>query len=76
MATGKSIQFKFILKEKKGDSIWLPGSDRVIQTWETVNTITVCEDWKEIAEANQLAEPDKEPPNGKKRLNPVNLDLL
>ncbi|XP_027908312.1 uncharacterized protein LOC114167424 isoform X1 [Vigna unguiculata] len=68
MPAGKLIQFKFILKGKEGDIIWQPGSDRVIQTWETVNTITVCEDWEyaelqTIAEADQLAEPDKETPN-------------
>ncbi|BAT97219.1 hypothetical protein VIGAN_09060300 [Vigna angularis var. angularis] len=66
MLVGKSIQFKFILKGKEGDIIWQPGSDRVIHTWETVNTITVCEDWEneelqKITEEERLAEPDKEP---------------
>ncbi|XP_014516815.1 uncharacterized protein LOC106774358 [Vigna radiata var. radiata] len=66
MPVGKSIQFKFILKGKEGDIIWQPGPDRVINTWETVNTITVCEDWEnaelqKITEEDQLAEPDKEP---------------
>ncbi|KAK7349848.1 hypothetical protein VNO77_07609 [Canavalia gladiata] len=42
---GKSIQFKFILKGKGGDIIWQPGLDRVIHTWETLNRITVYEDW-------------------------------
>lgn len=66
MPVGKSIKFKFILKGKEGDIIWQPGSDRVIHTWETVNTITVCEDWenaelRKITEEDQPAEPDKEP---------------
>ncbi|KOM51814.1 hypothetical protein LR48_Vigan09g047300 [Vigna angularis] len=66
MLVGKSIQFKFILKGKEGDIIWQPGSDRVIQTWETVNTITVCEDWEneelqKITEEERLTKPDKEP---------------
>ncbi|XP_028770477.1 uncharacterized protein LOC114743941 isoform X2 [Neltuma alba] len=42
---GKRIQYKFILKERKGDVIWQPGSDRLMQTWETVNGISVFEDW-------------------------------
>ncbi|XP_054784295.1 uncharacterized protein LOC129291130 [Prosopis cineraria] len=42
---GKTIQYKFILKERKGNVIWQPGSDRFIQTWETVNDISVFEDW-------------------------------
>ncbi|XP_061362810.1 uncharacterized protein LOC133306500 [Gastrolobium bilobum] len=57
MPTGKSIQFKFILKGKGGDIIWQPGSDRIINTWETVNRITVCEDW-ENAELQKIIEED------------------
>lgn len=63
---GKAIQFKFILKGKEGDITWQPGSDRVIHTSETMNGITVCEDWEnaelqKITEDDHLAEPDKEP---------------
>ncbi|XP_019186921.1 PREDICTED: uncharacterized protein LOC109181549 isoform X2 [Ipomoea nil] len=44
--TGKSIAYKFILKEADKDIIlWQPGPDRMVETWETSNTITVCEDW-------------------------------
>ncbi|KAK7273705.1 hypothetical protein RIF29_14764 [Crotalaria pallida] len=62
---GKSIQFKFILKGKAGDIIWQPGSDRVIQTWETRRRIIVCEDWEngelqKIIEEDQLAQSNEE----------------
>ncbi|CAJ1949046.1 unnamed protein product [Sphenostylis stenocarpa] len=62
---GKSIQFKFILKGKEGDIMWQPGSDRMIHTSETMNRITVCEDWEnaelqKIMDEDQLAEPEKE----------------
>ncbi|KAI4353291.1 hypothetical protein L6164_002252 [Bauhinia variegata] len=43
---GKSIQFKFLLKEATGNIIWQPGSDRVIHTWESMTSVTVCEDWE------------------------------
>ncbi|KAJ1437409.1 Immunoglobulin-like fold [Sesbania bispinosa] len=57
---GKTIQFKFILKREEGDVIWQPGSDRIIHTWETMNRITVFEDWEnaqlqKIIEEDQLA---------------------
>ncbi|TKY63476.1 Cyclomaltodextrin glucanotransferase [Spatholobus suberectus] len=55
MPAGKSIQFKFILKGKGGNIIWQPGSDRMIQTWETINRIIVCEDW-ENAELQKIIE--------------------
>ena len=66
MPAGKSIQFKFILKGKGGGIIWQPGSDRVINTLETMNRITVSEDWEnaelqEIIEEDQLAQPNEEP---------------
>ncbi|CAJ2655993.1 unnamed protein product [Trifolium pratense] len=57
MPAGKSIQYKFILKGKEGDIIWQPGSDRIIQTWETMNRIIVCEDW-ENAELQKIIEED------------------
>ncbi|GLT37592.1 hypothetical protein SLA2020_119000 [Shorea laevis] len=43
---GKSINFKFILKSSSGEIIWQPGQDRNLTTWESENTITVCEDWE------------------------------
>ncbi|KAJ7942553.1 Phosphoglucan, water dikinase, chloroplastic [Quillaja saponaria] len=62
---GKTIQFKFILKgegEGEGDGdeneiMWQPGSDRILKTWETKNTITVCEDW-DNAELQKIIEED------------------
>ncbi|XP_057498879.1 uncharacterized protein LOC130783326 [Actinidia eriantha] len=42
---GKSIQYKFILKGKTGNILWQPGPDRILQTWETNNTISVSADW-------------------------------
>ncbi|KAJ1411321.1 Immunoglobulin-like fold [Sesbania bispinosa] len=58
MPAGKSIQFKFILKGKEGSIIWQPGSDRIMETWETLNRITVCEDW-ENAELQKIVEEDQ-----------------
>lgn len=61
----KSIQFKFILKEKDGNIVWQPGSDRIIRPWETMSRITVCEDWEDaelqkIVEENQLAQENEQ----------------
>ncbi|KAK1256694.1 hypothetical protein QJS04_geneDACA024378 [Acorus gramineus] len=42
---GKEIHFKFILRGRTGEILWQPGPDRVLQTWETENTIVVSEDW-------------------------------
>ncbi|KAK9159047.1 hypothetical protein Scep_005621 [Stephania cephalantha] len=53
--TGKSIQFKFILKGATGEIVWQPGPDRVLQTWETKNLIVVSEDW-ENAEIQKIME--------------------
>ncbi|KAI5392031.1 uncharacterized protein LOC127105164 isoform X1 [Lathyrus oleraceus] len=58
MPAGKSIQYKFILKGIEDDIIWQPGSDRIIQTWETMNRIIVYEDW-ENAELQKVIEEDK-----------------
>ncbi|PRQ42963.1 putative phosphoglucan, water dikinase [Rosa chinensis] len=52
---GKSIQFKFILKGSAGNILWQPGPDRIFQTWETENTITVSEDWGD-AELQKITE--------------------
>ncbi|KAJ6968867.1 hypothetical protein NC653_036749 [Populus alba x Populus x berolinensis] len=46
---GKSIQFKFILKGIAEKIFWQPGPDRILQTWETSNTIVVWEDWEDAA---------------------------
>ncbi|EXC23671.1 hypothetical protein L484_015581 [Morus notabilis] len=55
---GKSIQFKFILKDSTGEIVWQPGPNRVFQTWETKNTITVSEDW-ENAELQTVSEEEQ-----------------
>uniref|UniRef100_A0A2N9HVM8 CBM20 domain-containing protein n=1 Tax=Fagus sylvatica TaxID=28930 RepID=A0A2N9HVM8_FAGSY len=60
MPIGKSIQFKFILKGSAEKILWQPGPDRIFKTWETKNTITVCEDWEnpefqKVIEEEQLA---------------------
>ncbi|KAK3015512.1 hypothetical protein RJ639_005394 [Escallonia herrerae] len=52
---GKSIKFKFILKEGTDYVLWQPGPDRILQTWETEKTIIVWEDW-ENAELQNLTE--------------------
>ena len=60
MPIGKSIQFKFILKGSAEKILWQPGPDRIFETWETKNTITICEDWEnpefqKVIEEEQLA---------------------
>lgn len=54
---GKTIQFKFILRERTGQIVWQPNPDRIFQTWETKNTITVFEDWED-AEEQKITEED------------------
>lgn len=66
MPAGKSIQYKFIMKGKGGNIIWQPGSDRIVNTWETVNRIIVCEDWEnaelqKIIEEDEASQPNEEP---------------
>ncbi|KAF5476245.1 hypothetical protein F2P56_007979 [Juglans regia] len=61
---GKAVKFKFILKEITGNIVWQPGPDRIFQTWETENMVTVCEDWdnaefQKIIEEEQLADPNE-----------------
>lgn len=51
------IQFKFILRDTAGRISWQPGPDRIIQTWETKNTISVYEDW-DTAEFHKITEED------------------
>ncbi|KAK9986075.1 hypothetical protein SO802_031026 [Lithocarpus litseifolius] len=70
---GKSIQFKFILKGNAGKILWQPGPDRFFKTWETKNTIIVCEDWEnpefqKVIEGEQLANQNEQPT--------VNSDIL
>ncbi|CAH1418624.1 unnamed protein product [Lactuca virosa] len=44
---GKCIKFKFIMQESNGNFMWQPGPDRMLECWETVNIITLCEDWED-----------------------------
>ncbi|XP_038688434.1 uncharacterized protein LOC119987567 [Tripterygium wilfordii] len=44
---GKPILYKFILKGSTGNILWQPGPDRVFKPWETMETITVREDWED-----------------------------
>ncbi|KAK7339863.1 hypothetical protein VNO77_20549 [Canavalia gladiata] len=55
---GKLIQFKFVLKRKQGDVVWMPGPDRILHTWENMNKITVCVDW-ENAQFQKIIEEDE-----------------
>ncbi|KAH0632170.1 hypothetical protein KY289_035112 [Solanum tuberosum] len=43
--SGKTISYKFIMTVDDETILWQQGPDRIIQTWETKNTITVSEDW-------------------------------
>lgn len=57
---GKSIQFKFILRDISGEFTWQPGPDGILKTWETTKTIIVMPDWdnadnQEIIEEDPLA---------------------
>lgn len=51
----KCIKFKIILKQGPENIIWQPGPDRILQTWETENTITISEDW-ESADCQKILE--------------------
>uniref|UniRef100_A0A1D1YZV9 Glucoamylase n=1 Tax=Anthurium amnicola TaxID=1678845 RepID=A0A1D1YZV9_9ARAE len=62
MPVGKEIKFKFLLRSLSGKIKWQPGPDRVLQTWETTNTIVVAGDWEneidpKIAEEGSLVIP-------------------
>ncbi|KAK4730464.1 hypothetical protein R3W88_023452 [Solanum pinnatisectum] len=43
--SGKTISYKFIMTVDNETILWQQGPDRILQTWETKNTITVSEDW-------------------------------
>ncbi|XP_010543884.1 PREDICTED: uncharacterized protein LOC104816652 [Tarenaya hassleriana] len=62
LPVGKSIEFKFILKGKTGIILWQPGQNRVFETLETSNTITICEDW-ENADLQSIFEEELVPVN-------------
>ncbi|XWS59943.1 hypothetical protein CRYUN_Cryun08bG0165500 [Craigia yunnanensis] len=53
---GVSIQFKFILKTSTGNLLWQPGPDRILKSWETENTIILCEDWEEAEHQKVIEE--------------------
>lgn len=39
------IKYKFIHRGNNGAILWQPGTDRLLQTWETEKIISVSEDW-------------------------------
>lgn len=43
--SGKTISYKFIMTVDDKTILWQQGPDRILQPWETKNTITVSEDW-------------------------------
>ncbi|XVF76802.1 hypothetical protein PTKIN_Ptkin13bG0296200 [Pterospermum kingtungense] len=53
---GISIQFKFILKTNTRRLLWQPDPDRKFKSWETENTIIVCEDWEEAEHQKVIEE--------------------
>ncbi|XP_022748185.1 uncharacterized protein LOC111297858 [Durio zibethinus] len=53
---GVSIQFKFVLKTRTGNLLWQPDPDRIFKSWETENTIIVCEDWEKAEEQKVIEE--------------------
>ncbi|OMO97576.1 Carbohydrate binding module family 20 [Corchorus olitorius] len=60
---GKTIQFKFLLKDSDGKLLWQPGPDRIFKSWDTEKTIIVLEDWEnaedqKVMEEEQLANQD------------------
>ncbi|XP_042516476.1 uncharacterized protein LOC122090820 [Macadamia integrifolia] len=57
LPVGKSVQFKFILEGTDGEVVWQPGADRLVQTWETKNTIIVSEDWENPEIQKVIEEP-------------------
>lgn len=71
--TGKCIKFKIILKAGPENIIWQPGPDRTLQTWETENTITVCEDWDDAELQKVLEEEPTSTPNEEFTINAENI---
>ena len=53
---GLSIQFKFVLKTSNVHLFWQPGPDRIFKSWETENTIIVCENWEEAEHQKVIEE--------------------
>ncbi|KAJ4979083.1 hypothetical protein NE237_009863 [Protea cynaroides] len=55
LPVGKTVHFKFILEGTSGEVVWQPGPDRIVQTWDTDNTIIVLDDW-ENSELQKITE--------------------
>lgn len=70
---GKSIQYKFILKGSTGNIVWQPGPDRILQTWDTNNKISVSEDW-ENPQLQMLIE--EEPTSDGEPQSTINSEIL
>ncbi|CAL0304441.1 unnamed protein product [Lupinus luteus] len=66
---GKTIQFKFLLKGKTGDIIWQPGPDRILHTWESMDRVTICEDWDNAGSQKLIQEYQHALPYSNEELN-------
>ncbi|PHU07033.1 hypothetical protein BC332_23522 [Capsicum chinense] len=71
--SGKIISYKFIKKLDDDSILWQQDPDRILQTWETKNTITVYEDW-ENAELQTIIE--EEPGSEQSEESAVNPEIL
>ncbi|CAN4106111.1 unnamed protein product [Withania somnifera] len=69
--SGKTISYKFIMKVDDESILWQQGPDRMLQPWDTKNTITVSEDW-DNAELQTIIE--EEP--GTEEESAVNPEIL
>lgn len=75
------INYKFILKEITGTVSWQPGPDRVLETWDTANTISVTGDWEipefQIIDEEEVVDDVNEPClNGSGLLIAENLNVI
>ncbi|MCD7461251.1 hypothetical protein HAX54_045744 [Datura stramonium] len=71
--SGKTISYKFIMKVDDETVLWQQDPDRILQTWETKNTITVSEDW-DNAELQTVIE--EEPGAEQSEESAVNSEIL
>ncbi|KAF9599164.1 hypothetical protein IFM89_035443 [Coptis chinensis] len=60
LPTGKPVLYKFVLKGTTEEVYWQPGPDRILQTWDTKNTILVLEDWENAENQKITEEPSKD----------------
>ncbi|XP_030551758.1 uncharacterized protein LOC115756201 isoform X2 [Rhodamnia argentea] len=74
MATGRDIQFKFILRQGNGGTLWQPDPDRILQILDTDKIITIYEDWENAGlqkiteeELSDILSEVEEPTHGSER---------